>query len=83
MFELFSAKNTAFRDRSILLVENGPEKNWNAELCKETGSFSNRVSSVNENTKNLLQSIDIWETVKSISCQNVSKIKVYFSFLFC
>lgn len=81
MCNFLAAKNTALRDVSVLLVESSPEKNWDAELRKEAGSFSNRVSSLNENTKTLLQNVDIWEALKSISCHGVSQIKVLSLFI--
>ncbi|XKL59287.1 hypothetical protein PGB90_000303 [Kerria lacca] len=71
------ASNPVFRNISILLIESGPKKPWNIELTKNKDNFSNRVSSLNNNTKVLLQKINVWDIIESCSCQDVSQIKVW------
>ncbi|XP_065218588.1 ubiquinone biosynthesis monooxygenase COQ6, mitochondrial isoform X2 [Planococcus citri] len=58
------------------MIEGGPSKLWESELSKNDRPFSNRVSAINNSTKHLLQSIDIWDTVSN-KCKNVNEMKVW------
>lgn len=77
--------NPFLQDLSVLLIESGPKKAWENELTKSKESFSNRVSSLNTSTRNLLEKIDIWDVIKTCSCQNVTqmKVKIVINYVIC
>ncbi len=78
---LFLAKNPMFNNLSILLIESGSKKAWYRELTGPKNGFSNRVSSLNQNTKKFLEKIDIWDIINSRGCRNVTEMKVYSIFI--
>uniref|UniRef100_A0A8D8T4F6 Ubiquinone biosynthesis monooxygenase COQ6, mitochondrial n=1 Tax=Cacopsylla melanoneura TaxID=428564 RepID=A0A8D8T4F6_9HEMI len=68
------AQNPTLKDLSILLVESGPEKKSN--FSKDL-PYSNRVSSINLSSKNLLDRIGAWDQIQSTRTCIVDTMKVW------
>uniref|UniRef100_A0A8D8QG51 Ubiquinone biosynthesis monooxygenase COQ6, mitochondrial n=1 Tax=Cacopsylla melanoneura TaxID=428564 RepID=A0A8D8QG51_9HEMI len=67
------AQNPTLKDLSILLVESGPEKKSN--FSKDL-PYSNRVSSINLSSKNLLDRIGAWDQIQSTRTCIVDTMKL-------
>ncbi|XP_013184452.2 ubiquinone biosynthesis monooxygenase COQ6, mitochondrial [Amyelois transitella] len=65
-------KNSVLQHLKILLLESSPNKKY--ELTKE---YSNRVVALNQNTKTLMNSLDIWEHVEKMRLQPVRNMQVW------
>uniref|UniRef100_A0A2A4IZL9 FAD-binding domain-containing protein n=1 Tax=Heliothis virescens TaxID=7102 RepID=A0A2A4IZL9_HELVI len=66
------AKDSLLSHLKVLLLEGGPNKNF--ELKPE---YSNRVVALNQNTKALMTSLDVWRHVESMRLQPVKHMQVW------
>ncbi|KAL1130367.1 hypothetical protein AAG570_013305 [Ranatra chinensis] len=65
-------KNPLFSNKSILLIEGNPKKNW-----EFSPKYSNRVSSINISTKRIFEDLGIWKHIEGVRYQVVTDIKVW------
>ncbi|CAF4868724.1 unnamed protein product [Pieris macdunnoughi] len=65
-------KNALLSNLKILLLEGSPNKKY--EL---TPHYSNRVVALNQNTKSLMNSINVWEHVEALRLQPVRHMQVW------
>ncbi|XP_022116240.2 ubiquinone biosynthesis monooxygenase COQ6, mitochondrial [Pieris rapae] len=65
-------KNALLSNLKILLLEGSPNKKY--EL---TPQYSNRVVALNQNTKSLMNSINVWEHVEAMRVQPVRHMQVW------
>lgn len=70
---MLSAHTPAFADHKILLIEPSKPKQWSI-----SPTYSNRVSSVNEATKQLMESVGAWDHIANARFKPVSGMKVTF-----
>lgn len=62
-----------FKDKKILLLEGGPEKNFNLSPI-----YSNRVSALSEATRSLMMDIGAWSVIENARFSTVKKMQVLF-----
>lgn len=67
----FTGKNPLLSKLKVLLLEGSPNKKF--EL---TPHYSNRVVALNQNTKSLMNSINVWEHVEAMRLQPVRHMQV-------
>ncbi|KAF5308215.1 hypothetical protein FQR65_LT06395 [Abscondita terminalis] len=65
-------KNTKLNGHSILLLESGKPRSYVLEE-----KYSNRVSSINLNTYNLLNKIGAWKHIADVRCSQVTNMQVW------
>ncbi|KAL1461785.1 hypothetical protein WDU94_013656 [Cyamophila willieti] len=68
------AENPTLKDLSVLLIESGPEKKTNFSKALP---YSNRVSSINSSSKDLLDRIGAWDQIQSTRTCIVDTMKVW------
>ncbi|CAB3245959.1 unnamed protein product [Arctia plantaginis] len=66
------AKHKLLSNLKVLLLESSPSKK--TEISQE---YSNRVVALNQNTKSLMQSLNIWKHVEKIRLQPVRYMQVW------
>lgn len=66
------ARNPMLSGKKILLIEGSPKKEWKLQQ-----KYSNRVSSLNEATKQLLTSIGAWKHMQDLRFKHVKTMKVW------
>lgn len=67
----FPAKNSLLSNLRVLLLEASPKSNY--QLRQE---YSNRVVALNQNTKALMNSLNIWQHVENMRLQPVRYMQV-------
>lgn len=71
---LLIAKSSKLAEQKVLLLDGAPSfKGYSMD------SFSNRVYALNQNTVDLLTSIDAWSTITKIRYQAVKRMQVDYS----
>lgn len=69
---LISAKNSVLAEKRILLLEGAPPYKPSSR-----DKYSNRVSAINKQSVNLLQSVGAWEHVESVRYKPVMQMQVW------
>lgn len=66
------AKNKLLSNLNVLLLESNPSKKY-----KLTPEYSNRVVALNQNTKSLMNSLNVWKHVENMRLQPVRYMQVW------
>lgn len=66
------AKDSILSNLKVLLLEGGPDKEY-----KWKPEYSNRVVALNQNTKALMTSLDVWKRVEKMRLQPVRYMQVW------